>query len=83
MFVEIRRCIYGHELEGYKHANEHGDLEMVGGSHEEREGILGSYGASCMIIRWPQGSGPALAMHKCRLCAAQLTAAPALDQPTT
>jgi hypothetical protein len=45
MFVEIRRCVYGHELEGYKHANERGDLEMVGGSHEEREGILGSYGA--------------------------------------
>ena len=45
LFVEIRRCVYGHELEGYKHANEHGDLEMVGGSREEREGILGSYGA--------------------------------------
>jgi len=45
MFVEIRRCVYGHELEGYKHANEQGDLEMVGGSHEERQGILGSYGA--------------------------------------
>ena len=50
MFVEIRRCVYGHELEGYKHANEHGDLEMVGGSREEREGILGSYGARSSAV---------------------------------
>lgn len=39
IMVEARRCIYGHELEGYTQANEEGDVEMVGGSHEERLGL--------------------------------------------
>ena len=40
--MEARRCIYGHELEGYKQANENGDLEMVGGNREERQGLTSS-----------------------------------------
>ena len=39
IFVEARRCIYGHELEGYKQANMDGDLEMVGSNREERQGM--------------------------------------------
>ena len=72
MFVEIRRCVYGHELEGYKHANEQGDLEMVGGSHEERQGILGTYGArvsqSAVICRTEtRGTGFSACLQRCQL----------------
>ena len=44
VFIETRRCIYGHELEGYKQTNENGDLEMVGGSREERRGLTSGNG---------------------------------------
>mmetsp|Transcript_13803 Transcript_13803/g.41704 ORF Transcript_13803/g.41704 Transcript_13803/m.41704 type:complete len:632 (-) Transcript_13803:368-2263(-) len=37
LYAEVRRCVYGHELEGYTQAGEHGGLEMVGGNSEERE----------------------------------------------